>query len=209
MIITPWTCPWPLLIPSTPHPPSPSPGPTAPAEWPSSDPLDEVLPTKKNNSPDDGSSLSDSDILNCSCGDKGVDYRGIAFSGGSYFGSVTSSFGLATCGRLGSFYFTYGAGGSSSKSTGRLLGTTAGAYPGAKSLNDYGGIFVNGSLGGADGLGGSVDGFYNLNYPASDPKSYGGGLTVGVGMGGKGGSGTATNTILFRPFTFPIFDNGL
>ncbi|QVN18995.1 hypothetical protein [Burkholderia pyrrocinia] len=73
------------------------------------------------------------------------------------------------------------------------IGLSVGAYPGATTINDYGGPFNNGSVGAGAGPYGSIDVFQDPSKSPLNPASYGGGLTIGVGVGG-GGSVMRTDT---------------
>ena len=67
-------------------------------------------------------------------------------------------------------------------------------FSNAKNINDLAGPFVNGSVGGGEGVHGSVDGFAG---PSPDGTVVGGGVTVGGGGGaGGGGSVGVTNTTI-------------
>ncbi len=94
-------------------------------------------------------------------------------------------------------YGTYSTGGGGFVTPGANLGISVGFMGSVgnetTTISDFGGPFVNGSIGGgADGLAGSVDGFIDPNKP----QNFGGGFTFGVGTPGVGGSVTVTNTIV-------------
>lgn len=74
----------------------------------------------------------------------------------------------------------FGVGGNGS------IGLSAGAYPGANTITDYAGPFNNGSMGMGAGAYGSIDVFQDPSKSFTNPNSWGGGLSIGLGIGGSG-----------------------
>ena len=110
----------------------------------------------------------------------------IAFNGG--FGIVAD--GNGNIGGYSSLGAGVGVGAAGS------LGVNAGVYPGAKTINDFGGPFNNANFGAGAGPYGSIDIFQDPSKSATSPSSYGGGFTVGIGIGGSG-SVTRTDTSIY------------
>lgn len=73
-------------------------------------------------------------------------------------------------------------------------------FSNAKNINDLAGPFINGSVGGGEGVHGSVDGFTGSS---PDGTVFGGGVTVGGGGGTGGGGSVVTTTTTITPFWGP------
>ncbi|MBB5441919.1 MULTISPECIES: filamentous hemagglutinin N-terminal domain-containing protein [unclassified Paraburkholderia] len=78
------------------------------------------------------------------------------------------------------------------------VGISVGSYPGANTIMDLGGPFNAGSLGIGLGPYGAIDVYQDPSKSPLNPFSYGGGFTIGVGVGG-GGSVTRPSTTV-HPF---------
>ncbi|MFA7061102.1 MAG: RHS repeat-associated core domain-containing protein, partial [Pedobacter sp.] len=118
-------------------------------------------------------------------------YIGLSGSGGYGVGG-TGGFGFIfdSSGNYGT-YGTYGGGVTTPGASGGVsVGFFGSVGNNTTTISDYGGPFVNGSAGIGAGVYGGIDGFFD----PKNPSNFGGGVTVGAGTPGPGGSINYTKT---------------